>query len=572
MNLTSRSLLRRSALCGALAVSLLAPGLARAQGGSDSATVRLIQLLIEKGILTKGQAASLLTQAQQEARAGAAPRHAPRKAAEEPEAAEAAPKGEVRVTYVPQFVRDQIAQEVRSQMLRQMEDQGWAEPNQTPDWVRHVTVYGDLRLRYQDNIESNGNLDSAGLPYPFPDFNSINGGSGYDTSGTALPPLLNVSENRAFEQVRARLGVHAQISDYIAADIRFGTGNDSDPVSENTTFGVPGDFSKYAIWLDRAYFDIRPLPGVEILAGRQPKPYFLSTLMFAPDLALDGVSLKVNQALTNDLRVYAVGGAYPVFNEALNFSSTELVKGSSRDAYMFAAQGGAEWSINHDYFAKVGLGYFGFSNVSGKVSAPCFLFTTADTCSTDDTRLPYYQFGNTMIPVRDIVVTDTTLTSTPQYYGLASHFGVLDLHGEFDLHNFDPVLIALEGEYTKNLAYNRGYILARNPINNFGSNNDLQSGDTAYLLALTVGYPEISHLWEWNLRGEYRYIASDAFIGSFTDQNFHLGGTNAKGYILTGNLGIGPDTYVSARWSSASVVGGPPDGNDMLQIDLNTSF
>ena len=567
---TFRQLLCRSALCGALAVPMLAPRAALAGSGQDSATVRLIELLIKKGILTKGQASSLLSQAEQEASTTHVARHAAKAAgAESPPVI---PKGEVRVTYVPQFVRDQIAREVQGQMLQKMEMNGWAAPDQTPEWVRRVRVYGDIRLRYQDNIQSQGNVASDGLPYPFPDFNAINASSGYDTSGTALPPLLNVSENRAFYQVRARLGVHAQISDYIGADIRVGTGNDNDPVSENQTFGNPGDFSKYSIYLDRAYFDIKPVPGLELLAGRTPKAYYLSTLMFAPDLAFDGVTAKYDFPLSDSVRAFVLGGAYPVFNESLNFSSTELVKGPSRNAYMFAAQGGAEWSINRDYFVKAAAGIFDFSNVAGKLSSPCFLFTTSDTCTTDDSRLPYYQFGNTMFGVRNIVVTNTTLQSTPEYYGLSSQFDVLDLHGEVDMHNFDPIVVTLEGEYTKNLAFNRGYILARNPVNNFGSNNDYQGGDTAYLLALTVGYPETDHLWEWNLRGEYRYIASDAFIGSFTDQNFHLGGTDAKGYVLSGNLGIGPNTYVSARWSSASVVSGPPDGNDMLQIDLNTSF
>ena len=589
---------RGSARSAAMLALLCAPAAAQAQSsGSDSATVKLIQLLIQKGILTQGQAASLLSQAQAEAGGSAATaparhgRHATRGTATASappppapiEAAAAAPPGEVRVTYVPQFVRDQIAAQVRTQVLSQVQAQGWAAPNALPEWTKRITLYGDLRLRYQDSIQSKSNIDAkTGLPFPFTDFNAINAGSGFDTSNltTTLPPLINVNENRSRYRVRARIGVRAQIADWVSSDIRLATGNDNSPVSENQTLGSPGDFSKYAIYIDRAYLNFTPLPGLKILAGRTPNPYFVSDLMYAPDLNFDGVDAQYTLPVTSDLSVFVVGGAHPVFNTSLNFSSQQITKTGSHDAYLLAGQAGAVWRVAQDYVAKIGAGYFGYSNITGKESAPCLLFSSADTCSSDDTRPSFLQFGNTVFPIRNIV-TNPSYAPQPQYYGLASHFGIIDVHGRIDAHNFDPVTVSLEGEFIKNLAYNRSYILARTPSNNYGGSADpsnpnalgpYQGGDTGYMAKLTVGHLEIDKLWDWNASFAYKYLESDAAVDAFTDPDFHLGGTNARGYVVGVNLGIAANTYLSARWLSANQISGPPDGNDVLQVDLNAKF
>ena len=576
-----------TALCGALAAVLLAPAGAQAQssGGGDSTTIRLIQLLIQKGILTQGQAASLLSQAQPGAgRPPVAGRHTPHAAraatiaASAPEAqAEApvtpVPPGEVRVTYVPQFVRDQIAAEVRAQVLGQVQSQGWAQPHELPDWLHRITVYGDLRLRYEDDLQDRGNVDTAtGLPYPFPDFNAINSGSPFDIGGAGLPPLVNVSENRDRYRIRARVGVRAQINDWISTDIRLATGSANNPGSENQTLGQPGEFSEYGIFIDRAYFKLTPMPGLRIYAGRTPDPYFISDLMFANDLNFDGVAIQYDQPLTDQLGLFFNGGAHPLLDGALSYPSTSLVKGANHDSYLLAAQAGARWHIGSNALATLAGGYFAYSNISGKESAPCELFTTSDGCSTDNTRPSFSQFGNTMFALRDIVTTSETLQTDPQYFGLASHFGLLDLHSKFDITTYNPIVVSLEGEFVKNLAYNRSFILARTPVNNVGSNGAFEGGDTAYMAKLMVGYPDTTELWQWNATVGYKFLDSDSVLDAFNDQDFHLGGTNAKGYLVNASLGIAHNTYLQARWFSAIQVSGPPNGNDVLQIDLNTKF
>ena len=82
----------------------------------------------------------------------------------------------------------------------------------------------------------------------------------------------------------------------------------------------------------------------------------------------------------------------------------------------------------------------------------------------------------------------------------------------------------------------------------------------------------MKHLWDWNLSAAYKYIASDATLDSLDDAEFHLGGTNARGYVLQGVVGVANSTNVSLRWLSSQVVSGEPDGNDVVLLDLNASF
>jgi len=588
MTRSCKNRLWRSALRSSLAASLgllvsagAMPAHAESQADANSVTVRLIQLLIQKGVLSKGQASSLLQQAVSEN--GARPARAPKRHGKAPAPApvdevaeqEAPPtqQGEVRVTYVPQFVRQQIAQQVRNEVLAEAHAQGglgsdWGNvPSNMPEWMQRTHIYGDLRVRYERDMFDPGN-------YPgFFNFNTINNGPPLDVASTNTNPqipTLNTTENRNRYRLRARLGFETAIDDTISTNIRIGTGSDSSPITLNQNLGQPGDFQKYAIWLDRAYLDIKPMKGLEVFAGRGPNPFWTSELLFDDELGFDGISAQYKTPVSRDVSVFLNTGAFPVFNTALDFATYSPVKFQSHDAYLFAAQGGAEWKANKETTFKGAVGYFAFSNVEGSQQACTVLYAT-QPCPSDNSRAPFVTFGNTLFPIRDIV-PNTVFTGQPEYYGLASRFDILDLHGRVDLTNYHPIDIALEGDFVKNLAFNRSSIVARNPQSNIGFNGAYEGGDTGYQGKITVGHLDIKKRWDWNIYGGYRYLESDAVLDSMTDSDFHLGGTNAKGYFIGGKLGVARDTFVEARWMSANVVSGLPYSNDILQLDLMSEF
>ncbi|WP_407073554.1 putative porin, partial [Stenotrophomonas sp. A3_2] len=53
---------------------------------------------------------------------------------------------------------------------------------------------------------------------------------------------------------------------------------------------------------------------------------------------------------------------------------------------------------------------------------------------------------------------------------------------------------------------------------------------------------------------------------------FHNGGTNARGFIIAGNLGIARDTFLGLRWLSADTVSGPQYRTDSLYFELQSNF
>ncbi len=566
---------------------MLAPGLAYADADADAKIARLLQLLVQKKIVSPKQARALFAETEGAPKA-ARRAHAPA----EPVKPEAPKGGEIRVTYVPQFIRKQIADEVRAQVMGEAQQEGWAAPDALPEWTRRFKLYGDMRVRYERDSFDSGN-------YPdFINFAAINQGSAFDFGSyaagySAAPPFLNTTQDRDRERVRARIGVEGLIDDGWTVNIRFGTGSDQGPVTPNQTLGSPGDFSKYQAYIDRAYFTYQPFKDLTFYAGREPNPFFATDLIFYSDLGFDGIAAKYTPQLTDSVGLFLNGGVFPILNTAFDFSTDSDQKYGSANAYLFAIQGGVDWRIRPDLTAKLGVGFFDFEGVQGAVSRPCLYQPGgAYYCNTDDTRFPYQQFGNTVFAIRNIDTASDPAPSNssqplaePEYLGLASKFEVLEVHPRLQITTYDPIDLELEGEYLKNLGFNRTAILNHGvenaagsvnlvgPLNNFGANNSAyQGGDTAYLLKATLGHLQIHKLWDWNVTVGYKYLETDSTLDSINDADFHLGGTNAKGYLLTGSLGVARDTYISLRYFSAQVISGPPDGNQVVQLDLLSSF
>jgi hypothetical protein len=579
MTLRSRaSWYQQTAFGGVLAVAAAALAPLPAHADADDKIAKLIQLLIEKKILNARQAHDLLAET-----------NAPPKPARRAPVAIAAPAeppppkpAEIRVTYVPDFIRKQIADQVRAQVMSEAQTEGWAAPDALPEWTKRFQLYGDLRVRYERDSFGSGNYNQ------FINFASINNGSAFDANNygagslaQSAPPFLNTTEDRDRPRVRARIGFKAFIDDGLTADVRITTGADNGPVTPNQTQGSPGDFSKYNAYIDRANLAYTPVPGVTLYAGRENNPFFTTDLIFYSELGFDGIAAKINEPVTQDGRLFVSGGVFPILNSAFDFSTNSDQKFGSANAYLLAVQGGGQYQVRHDVLAKLGVGFFDFNGVQGAVSQPCpEQLGGVFTCSTDDTRFPFQQFGNTVYAIRNIVNTPgATNPVNPQYYGLASRFAVLEVHPRVEISSYIPFQIAVDGEFIKNLAFNREAILNHGPPqgpigpqNNIGSNGEYVGGDTGYIIRGQIGQLEIKKRWDWNVMLAYKYLESDSTLDSINDADFHLGGTNAKGYILTGSLGVAKDTFVSLRWFSAQVVSGPKDSNNVVQVDLQSSF
>ncbi len=534
---------------------------------SQNATVNLIRLLVQQGVLKQDQAQALIDQAEAEAQqarqtaATAVPVPAP------------GVPGEVRVQYVPTIVREQIRDQVKAEVMAQAKQENWAQPNAFPDWLSRISFEGDMRLRNESRYYSGSNSNEI------VDFAELNDDGPYDVNpqnNTALPPLLNTREDREnLLRLRARLGVRAVLSPQWTAVMRLGTGSDDSPVSTTQTLG--GGFDKKDLWLDQGYLNYRPTKDLSFTGGRMPNPFMSTDLLYSNDLNFDGLAGTFNQAMNNDVGLFGTLGAFPVQYSADSASSNGQDKEDSDNKWLYGAQLGARWDFAPDNSLKGAVAYYRFDDIEGRRSSPCALYTGDPACDTDETRPSFMQKGNTLMELRDLVTDPTDPTPPrPQFVGLASEFNVLDLNAAWDTALFDDMKLRTQGNYLINLAYDEGEMRKRSAgafVNNVDNNGDLDSGDTAWQLQFTLGSAlDLKKRGDWNLFAGYKYIEPDALPDGFNDSSFHLGGTNAKGYFLGANYGLDDRVFATVRWLSAEEVKGAPFDIDVLQLELNTRF
>lgn len=537
---------------------------------SETVVMNLIRLLVQNKVIDEATAQALLAQAQAEAAAG------------RPVGVVLADPGTVRVPYIPEPVKRQITEDIKQDVLIEARAQSWAAPDSFPEWTSRIKLFGDVRFRFEQVFFGSENFNN------FIDVNEINTGdpilvpTPFNTAAVDIPPTFNTTEDRQLFRLRARVGLEAKIADPVTTRIRLATGSDNGPVSTNQTLGSAssraqgGNFSKYQIWLDQAYLRFKPIDEVTIDVGRAPNPFFRTNLIWDDDVQFDGLSVSGQFEATPQIRPFFTVGGFPVYNTAFNFSSVRLEKEDSRNRYLIGSQIGVDFDVREDLEVGFGIANYFFSNMRGKLG-DCELAFQNDDCPTDITRQQFSQKGNTLFALRNISPADQALFGNPQYFGLATGFNILALNLKFDYTKFTPIHVIFDAEYVNNLSFNKnklassgGLVLVHNsqtvPV------EDADLGSQGFTVQLSVGYPKIDELWDWKFGIGYKYLESDAAVDGFTDSDFHLGGTNAKGFFLRGQLGIADNTWLAARWLSSEEIAGPPLSIDVIQVDLNARF
>ncbi|MBV8274538.1 MAG: putative porin [Verrucomicrobia bacterium] len=591
---------------------------------SQNAVINLINRLVQRGVLTKEDATELIQQAEADAArakeeaakaasnaaAGseltqssllppvgelknatavtqAAPEPTP-PLEEIPPALQPGPDNTVRVTYIPEIVKNQLREQIEQDVLRdarRVDDKLGPEPL-IPGWVNRITPFGDIRLRYELNNFPGGN-DNTGA---FPNFNAINTGSPFDTAGTSFPPEYNVDKDRERFRFRVRVGLNADLGDGFSIGIRGATGENDSPVTENQTLGNAnnaqgGNFQKYSIWLDRAFlkWEAGGLPerDLTITLGRMDNPFFSTTLIWANDLGFDGAAISGRYQVVRGVTPFLTAGAFPVYNTDFNFANTNPAKFDSTDKYLYAVQGGTDWNINRDFHLKIAGALYDFNHIEGRLSNPFVPLTSTDQGNTDDLRPAFAQNGNTYMALRNILPTAANnfgQIDQFQYYGLATPFHEVAVTGRLDYNHFEPFQVSVTGEWVTNTAFDRGSIAAI-AVNNrstaaSGSVGRYIGGNSAWNVYATLGSPVLQKRWDWNLGIGYRYVESDSVVDGFNDSDFGapLYGTNLKGYTIFGNLALTPAVYVGFHYYSANAIAGPPFKSDVFQFDIGGKF
>jgi hypothetical protein len=533
--------------------------------------------MVKKGLITQADADGLLAQAQSEAAQAAR-----QTAQANPTANDGAQPGDVRVPYVPQSVRNQIRDQVKEEVIAQAKSEHWAEPNALPEWLDRISWSGDIHVRDESWLFSRSNS-----PF-FIDYATLNRTGPFDLSKITqgvTPPIFNTQQNRLnMLRLQAHIGMDVKLGDTITAGIRLGSGNDNNPVSTTQTLG--GGLIKKNIWLDRAWIAWKPNDWAKVSAGRFANPFLATDLIYSNELNFDGIAGQFKVPFNDSIDTFATVGAFPIEFTGNDTPSQALgtEKNTSFDKWLTAAQIGAVWKFDQDTQLKVAVAYYYFNRMQGQLSQPCALYTGINFCSTDDTAPQYMQKGNTVFLLRDIIPDPTNPSNyaQPQLVGLAYNYHLANATSQFDF-KVGQTPVRLQADYVRNMAYHESTAFRYpnglgQPVNNFESSSDpnvagpYKSGPVGWMIRGIVGNPTPMAANEWNVSLGYKYLQPDAVLDGLTDQNFHLGGTNAKGFILTADYGIAPNTWISARYFNSKEVFGPPLSIDVMQLEISSKF
>ncbi len=148
---------------------------------------------------------------------------------------------------------------------------------------------------------------------------------------------------------------------------------------------------------------------------------------------------------------------------------------------------------------------------------------------------------------------------------LASDYKLVDFTASLDLAQFTPHHLIFTADYVKNVGFDRQKVEEL-------TQRSIEEKSAGYQLKFTYGWPHVTERRRWNTSIAYKYLERDAVLDAFTDSDFHLGGTDAKGYILGADYGLLENTWVSMRYLSANAIDGVPLAIDVLQIDINAKF
>ncbi len=493
----------------------------------------ILNMLVDEGILSEEKVKQLVDKArtknessEQESNSSKNPSHT----------------STVRVPYIPNYIKDDISSSVKEEVLDDIKPEiiehvratGWGI-KEAPEWVYRTSISGDVRVRYSGEFYPNDNPTD-----PIFDIDETNDAGGVANGSRDI--ILNLTDDRQRLRGRARLMFTSRPSENLEVGIRLTSGNSGNPVSANQTLGKYG--KKWESSFDLAYFnytsDAKTF-GFE--AGRFKNPWLHSDLIWDSDMTFEGINTTYapmrSKSTTRMFDPYIQIGAFPLQEIHQAILPGDSVDPPNDDKWLYAGQLGTNINFSENSVISFAVSYFYFKNVVG-VDNPI------NQDNQDLTASSYYQYGNTL---QNIVANDPFNSTQRELYALASEFELLNLTLRYDYSGFDEHHLWFMADKVENKAFDSQEVSKR-----IGVGFIVPDRSSGYELGLGFGSKKTNGWGDWQLGFNYRYLEGDAVIDAFADSDFLLGGTNAKGYILKGDLWLADNLSVSFRWLSAEEI------------------
>jgi polyhydroxyalkanoate synthesis regulator phasin len=503
----------------------------------------LLRALVDKGVMTREQAETLVTNAQTKAQSDAAAELADKQAQEERDA------GAVRVPYVPQIVKDEIEKQVLSDLTPQVTNQVVSEAlsndslaRSLPDWVRRMRWSGDLRVRGQSDTFASDNFANSYI-----DVLAVNDKGGFARAGVA--GFANTTEDRQRLRVRARLGFDVELGYGWTAGARITTGNNlRDAVSTNQTLGNYA--GRYTVGFDQAWVrwsgqNRTNRQSLAVTGGRMGNPWLSSDLVWDQDVMFEGVAGNYRYSFSRDdafaRNWFVTAGAFPL----------QEIELSNKDKWLLGGQTGLDWKTLSGSRYRLGAAYYDYRNITGVRNA-------FNSTLLDYTAPVFAQRGNTLYDIHN----DGGATNL---LALAGEYRLADITANLDFPVGSAHRLSFNADIVENIGYDRGAVLATSGI-------DDEERTRGYQGEIAFGSARLAERHAWRASLAYRYLERDAVLDAFTDSDFRLGGTDVKGFILGIDFAFSPRAFTRLRYLSGNEIDGAPFGVDVLQLDMNATF
>lgn len=169
------------------------------------------------------------------------------------------------------------------------------------------------------------------------------------------------------------------------------------------------------------------------------------------------------------------------------------------------------------------------------------------------------QRGNSLFDIR------RTTDNRGNLFALAADYTLVNATFGFDWKLTDAYRLGMVVDVVENIAFDEEEILAR-------TGRVYPSRTRGYQAEINFGSTTLARQGAWRGFFGYRYLEADAVLDAFTDSDFHLGGTDAKGFFIGADYSITERVLARLRYLSANEIDGLPLGIDVLQLDLTTQF